>query len=200
MTKETKRWLDPDGNEIPAKYISKYKKAAERLTLRHIKKAKSLQEKLTEFKKQILADADQWYIDMLKEHNMEDKKSKGNFTIFSFDKSQKVEISVQDRIEFSDLIQVAQEKIKEFIAEKSKGIDNELQQIVDQAFTTTKGKLDVKRVLGLFGLKITHKKWLEAMELIRESMSRNHSKRYVRIFERDAEGKYVNVELNFSAL
>lgn len=200
MAKTKKKWIDGQGNQVPLEYISKSDKNAERITRKYLRQAQALNERLAKLKQDMLDECDKYYIDMLAEHHIKDKKTKGNFSVTSFDKEVKIEVNVQDRVEFSDLIDVAQQKINEFIEEKTAGIDNELQQLIAQAFQTNKGRLDVKRVLGLFKLNIKHKKWIEAMEIIKKSINRNHSKRYVRVWRRGANGEYVSVDLNFSSI
>jgi len=53
-------------------------------------------------------------------------------------------------------------------------------------------------VLSLFTYKITHQKWVEAMELIKGSISTNNTVRYLNVFRRDPNGSYRAVNLNFS--
>jgi hypothetical protein len=194
-----KQWIDLNGNEVPAQYVPKIDKDRERITLKHLKRAKKLSEQLERFKEELLADCDAVYEKMLADNNVPGN-SKGGFSISTFDRDAKIEISVQERIEFDDLISVAHEKIKLYLEEKTQGVDHDLQQIINQAFETRKGRMDVKRILGLFRLKINHPTWMEAMELIKQSINRNNSKRYARVWEKDKNGEYRNIELNFSSI
>ncbi|HZK06970.1 MAG TPA: DUF3164 family protein [Bacteroidales bacterium] len=194
-----KQWIDLNGNEVPAQYVPKLDKDRERITLKHLKRAKKLSEQLERFKEELLADCDAVYEKMLADNNVPGN-SKGGFSISTFDRDAKIEISVQERIEFDDLISVAHEKIKLYLEEKTQGVDHDLQQIINQAFETRKGRMDVKRILGLFRLKINHPTWMEAMELIKQSINRNNSKRYARVWEKDKNGEYRNIELNFSSI
>lgn len=194
-----KQWIDLNGNEVPAQYVPKLDKDRERVTLKHLARAKKLSEQLEKFKTELLEECDAVYEQMLTDNNVPGK-GKGGFSISTFDRAAKIEISVQERIEFDDLISVAHEKIKLYLADKMQGVDADLQQIITQAFETRKGRMDVKRILGLFRLKINHPLWLEAMELIKNSITRNNSKRYARIWEKDANGEYKNIELNFSSI
>lgn len=194
-----KQWIDVSGNEVPAQYVPKLDKERERITLKYLAKAKKLSEQLQALKDEMLADCDAIYDQMLKENNVPGN-SKGGYSVSTFDRSAKIEVSIQERIEFDDLVTVAHEKIKQFLEEKTKGVDMDLQQLINQAFETRKGRMDVKRILGLFRLQITHPLWIEAMELIKKSINRNNSKRYVRVWEKDGNGEYRNVELNFSSI
>lgn len=194
-----KEWRNHKGELVPAPYVPKLDKEKERTALKVYSKASDLSVRLAEFKADALEACDKIYDKMLRDNNVSTGK-KGNYTVTSFDKVYKIEVNVSERIEFDDQIQVAQAKINEYLEEKTEGIDNDLIQIINQAFKTTKGQMDTKSVLGLFQLKITHKKWREAMELIKQSISRNTSKRYMRIWKKDDNGEYRSVELNFSSI
>jgi len=194
-----KQWIDLNGNEVPAQYVPKLDKERERITLKYLAKAKKLSQQLEKLKEDMLNDCDAVYQQMLKDNNVP-AHSKGGYSISTFNRDAKIEVSVQERIEFDDIITVAHEKIKQFLLEKTQGVDTDLQQIINQAFETRRGQMDAKRVLGLFRLKINHPRWLEAMDLIKQSINRNNSKRYVRVWKKDSQGEYRNVELNFSSI
>ena len=196
----SKIWRDHLDREVPATYVPKIDKKKEKVALRYLKKAKYIHNKLEEFKAALLEDCDELYELMLEEAEIDENKRKGNYTVTSFDKSVKIEVNVQERIEFDDHINMAQKKINQFLEEKTKGVDHDLAVLVNDAFKTSNGRLDTKRILGLFKLQIKGKLWEEAMELVKKSINRNNSKRYVRIFEKDIEGEYQNIELNFSSI
>ena len=41
-----KQWIDLNGNEVPAQYVPKLDKDRERITLKHLKRAKKLSEQI----------------------------------------------------------------------------------------------------------------------------------------------------------
>lgn len=194
-----KIWKDHNGNVIPVHYVPKLDKERDRAAQKVLKQALDLNLKLSDFKAKSIELCDDVFEKMLAEHNVK-KDRKGNYSITSFDKDIKIEMNIQERVEFDDLIQVAQEKISEYLEEKTGGIDEDLRQIINMAFKTTKGQMDVKRVLGLFKLNIKNKKWLEAMDILKKSINRNTSKRYMRIWQKNAQGEYKSIELNFSSI
>ncbi len=197
---KNKEWINHKGEKVPAPYVPAIDKKKERYTNKMLKEAEKLEKKLMQLKSDILTRGDELYAEILRDAKIKATERKGNYSLFSFDKSVKIEISVQNRIEFNDNINFAQEKINEFLEKKSKGSDMELMELVNNAFKTKKGRLDSKRILSLFGLNIKNKIWLEAMELIKKSIETNNSKRYVNIWKRDAEGEYKSVQLNFSSV
>ena len=189
------------GENVPADYVSPYDKKKEQVAARLIKNAEKLSKKLIEFKQKSMSEADALIDQMYRDHFMErNPDSKGNITVFNFDKSLKFEIKVQDIIEFDDRIQLAQQSINEFLKEKTEGADQDLSTLVNSAFTTTKGRLDKNRVLGLFQLKIKHPLWDKAMELIKESITTNNTRRYISFYRRIGDNQYKLINLNFSSL
>lgn len=191
-------WIDHQGNEIPVKYIPAHKKQADKVAKKLLRESEALSAKLEAFKELAFNQVDGVVDMMFRERSLE-KTGKGNYTVYSFDKSIKIEISVNDVIDFDDHIQVAQAKINEFLEVKSQGADQDLVMLVNNAFKTTKGRLDKSRIFSLFQLKIKHPIWLEAMDLIKESISVNNTKRYVSIYKRNDSGQYKQIQLNFSA-
>jgi len=197
--KNEKMYYDAAGNAIPAKFISKIDKERDKLVRKHINRAMQLNEHMTKFKNELLKECDQFFERMLKESNVRNL-GKGNYTLSSFDKSYKIEISVQESITLDDNVQIAQAKLNEYIELITKGTNDDLRQIVNHAFQTRKGQLDVKRIISLFHLNITHPLWMDAMELLKKSLTRNISKRYIRLWVRKDDGSYKGIELNFSAI
>jgi hypothetical protein len=194
-----KIWKDLKGNEVPAQYVPAFDKKRELVALKYQAKAEKLSDQLVKMKAELLMECDALYNQMLEDNNVP-AQSKGGYSVSTFDRDVKIEISIQERIEFDDKISVAHEKIKQYLAEKMQGVDADLQSLINQAFETRKGRMDVKRILSLFRLQIKHPLWLEAMELIKSSISRNDSKRYVQIMKKDVNGEYKNIDLNFSSI
>ena len=194
-----KNWKNSKGQEVPAVYVPPIDKEREKIVKKYIDKALHLNAQLIVFKKDMVDDCDA-FIERMFDAASVKKEGKGNYSLTSFDKELKIEINVQDRIEFDDTIQIAHAKIKEYLTEITLGANSDIQVIVNSAFQTSKGKMDVKKVLSLFELKITNPKWIEAMELIQKSISHNNSKRYARLWKKDGNGEYQVIELNFSSL
>lgn len=196
-------WLDEAGNAIPTNRLTSLEKLSEKTTLKLLKGAQSINQKLIAFKEEVETLCDQVYQESLLETKTEGKKRKGNFTFFNFNRTIKVEVSISERIEFDDLtIQACQEKLNELIDQGTKEVDSFLKGIIMDAFQKSNGSLDAKKVIGLKKHKARTKNPLyhEAMELLDQSIRRPDSKRYFRIFVKNEEGKYDYVDLNFSSL
>lgn len=195
-----KQWYDHRGNAVPREYVPSSDKKKESKVAKLFGKADKLSKQLQDFKIEAFEECDAIYSEMLAAANIKATARKGNYSVMSFDKSVKVEINVSDRIDFDDNITLSQLKLNEFILLKTKGADHELAALVNNAFTTRKGRLDKARVFSLLELNITHPIWIEAMELIRKSITVNSTVRYMEFARKTKEGKYEAVKLNFAAL
>lgn len=191
-------WTNHRGLSVPREYVSKFDRKKETTLGALVKKAERIRALLTDFKVESFDIADQLYTQMMIDANVDSTGRKGNYTLFSFDKSIKLEVNVSDRLEFDENINFAQQKLSDFIAAKTDGADQELRELVNSAFTTTRGRLDTKRIMSLFSLKINHPLWNEAMDLIKKSISVNSTVRYLTLWVRNDYGRYEQINLNFS--
>lgn len=128
--------------------------------------------------------------------------TKGNVTFTSFDGLAKVEIKVQDRLTFGPALQVAKDLIDEFIMAKLAGSDDDIAALVVHAFQVDKeGNISVDRILGLQRMKITHPKWQQAMEAIRDAIRVTDTTAYIRFYQRrDADERWQAVSLDIAKL
>ncbi len=187
-----------DGHDVPISLVPALDKKKDKVVRQHIKTAEKLAALLLKLKNDAMKD-----IEAIREAMYADNKvkegSKGNMLIQTFDKSLKIEVAIAERIEFSDLINVAQEKINQYLKEKTgNGIDSEIAELINLAFKTTKGKLDTKRILSLFKLQIKHSLWIEAMELLKKSIETNSSKTYIRFWKKDENGSLKSIVLDIA--
>lgn len=196
-----KVWEDHQGKNVPVEYIPDIDRRTEVTVGKLLRSAESLSKKLAEFKEKAYNEADKLYSEMLKNANIEKSERKGNYTLSSFDKSVKIEMNISETIKVNDNISFAQIKFNEFIALKTKGIDADISEIVNNAFRPRRnGRLDIKSLMDLFRYKITHPVWLEGIELTKKGLYTDGSVRYMTIWVKDVNGKYQPVKLNFSSI
>jgi tRNA nucleotidyltransferase/poly(A) polymerase len=142
------------------------------------------------------------YVKMMEEFKTK-TDSKGNFTWFNFDRSVKVEVSIADRIDFDDLtITACKDKLDEFLDQNLDSKQEFVKQLVTDAFSTSRGKLDAKKVMSLlkYRTKIKSDLFQEALNLLESAIRRPDSRTYFRIWERDKSGEYKLIDLNFSSI
>lgn len=196
-------WIDETGMQIPFNRTRASERLRERSANVLLKKAQSINELLHEYKELVKKASEDVYNAVLKENDIAKKDSKGNFSWYNFDRSIKVEVSINERIDFDEtLISLCKSKLDEFIDDNLQGVDLFVKELVNDAFQNTKGKLDSKKVMSLLKhrSKIKDHRYQEAMALLEKSIRRPDSKTYFRIAVKDAEGKYQYIDLNFSSI
>ncbi len=126
---------------------------------------------------------------------------KGNVTLFSFDGKYKIQYAISENIRFDERLQVAKQLIDECIHEWSEDSNDNIKALINQAFQVDKeGNISTHRVLALRRINITDEKWQNAMQAIADSIQVTDSKSYMRFYERDDEGKYHQISLDFAKL
>ncbi|MCO5253388.1 MAG: DUF3164 family protein [Bacteroidetes bacterium] len=196
-------WEDETGNKIPTNRLTDLEKLSERVAVKLHKEAVKINEGLKKFKEEVIALCDQVYEASLEDTQTSGKNRKGNFTLFNFNRTLKIEVSISERIEFDDLtIQACKEKLDDFITSNTTGVDDFMRTLILSAFEKTSGSLDVKKVLTLrkYRDRTRSPLYKEAMDLLDKAIRRPDSKRYFRVFARNEEGKYELIDLNFSSI
>lgn len=204
--KKNKAWSDESGIEIPANRVSKVEKVKEEQSEKVYKQAVKAEKVLAELF-DLIATANETVCHEINAENKLLNKSikptKGNHTWYNFDRTLKIECAIQEGIRFDEAkISAARELFDKFIERNVQGTDEIVRQLINSAFANTKGGLDSKKVLSLlkFRSKIKDKQFLSALDLIQDSISRPNSKRYYRVWVKNEEGEYKNIDLNFSSL
>lgn len=198
-------WKDESGVLVPYNRTTTLERKKERFANRLMKSALKANEILIAFKEEMIA-ANEEILDIIRTENDVKLDGKGNFTWYNFNRTIKIEVNVNEAIKFDEIkIEAAKEKLINLIRENISG-DDFIISIVEDAFQTSRGKLDARKILGLqkhtsriksTGIK---EKWENAMELINQSITRPKSKSYQKVWIKDDEGAYKAIELNFSAI
>jgi hypothetical protein len=197
-------WSDETGTQIPYNRTTPVERLMEIQSERLLKKATKLNESLAAFKKETEEVCQEVYDKFIEEKKMNPDAKKGNFTWHNFDRTIKVEVSVNERIEFDDLtIKAAKEKFDQFLDDNITSKNEFAKEMIIDAFATQRtGKLDTKRVMQLtrHESKVNDKLFSEAVALINQAIRRPHSKTYFRIWQKDERGEFQNIDLNFSSI
>jgi hypothetical protein len=62
------------------------------------------------------------------------------------------------------------------------------------------GKINTGRVLGLRRLNISDERWKRAMDAISDSLQVTGTKAYVRVYERQDDGRYLPLSLDMASI
>ena len=197
-----KNWTDESGTTIPYNRTTKYERAAEVATFAIAQEAHKIHIQLVQYKDYIRIESDRLY-ELFRAENGQIGKGKGSATFFNFDRSIKVMVKVNELITFDEnTIQLAKEKLDELLMHGLEGARDFVKPLVMDAFQTTNGNLDTKRVLGLrrHTGRINQPLYTEAMQLIDKSIRRPSTKEYFQVWVRNEAGEYEDIQLNFAAI
>lgn len=203
MIQTTKQptWKDENGVTVPVNRLTKGEKLREKNAHQLVKQAEDLNKRLEAFKAQIREMCSEVERVASEELTVNRESLKGNITWFNFDRSIKIERSISEPMTFDDLtITAAKYKLDEFLNDAIESKFDFAKEMIISAFETTKGKLDPKKITPLtrYEKRVNHKLFSEACALIQAAIRRPDSKTYYRVWQKDDEGKYKAVELNFS--
>jgi len=197
---KTKQWLTAKGETVPADIVSAHDKRKEKAVMRIVKCAEKAHEALKDLKATASAETDKVYAEHLRIRGVETGASKGNYTMYNFDKSVKVEINNSDSISFDDGIETVKQLLDKYIEDVTNEASSEIRMLIQGAFKTRKGQLDKARLFSLFQYHIEHPIWMQAMDALKASIDVQSSKKYMKISKRNENGEYVNIPLSLSAV
>ena len=198
-------WTDESGVQIPYNRTTKLERLLERSVYSLFDKSLKANQMLTKLKEEIGAVVDEIVEDARKENAVK-LNGKGNYTFYNFDRSLKVEVNVNELIRFDDIKLESAKEVLITLVRKNVVGDDFILGLVEDAFQTSRGRLDTRKILGLkkhtkrIKTKEIREEWQKAMTLIDEAISRPDSKTYYRVWYRDEAGVYQAVNLNFASI
>ncbi len=194
-------WLDEAGNSIPFKSIKPHEKINEQITYKVATSALKVHSALVALKLTISDSVNKAIDAFHKQYAGKRTEFKGNYTIFNFGQTTKVEVSVSNPIKFDDLtIQKAKDKLDQFLGNGLKADSEALKQMVLDAFATSRGKLDVKKIMGLqrYADRINAPLYTQAMQLINQAIRRPATATYYRVAVKQPNGEWEYIKLNLA--
>lgn len=191
--------MNAKGHLIPIDAVKEIDKIRDELVKKLVTVAKELNTTMKQTKEQLFGEFENFVELSASEYDTKVGGEKGNTTLLSFDGKHKVQLAVSDNLVFDERLQVAKSLIDECLHEWTADSNDNIKAIINNAFQVDKeGKINTRRVLGLRSLQISDEKWLKAMTAISDATQVVSSKEYIRIYERDDNGKYQQISLDFS--
>ena len=121
-------------------------------------------------------------------------------TLSSFDGKYRIQRAVADSIVFDERIHAAKALIDTCIREWSQGSSSNIKALIDGAFDVDKeGNINTSRIFSLMRLDINDDNWRSAMSALKDSIQVTGSKQYIRVYERNDAGDYIQIPLDISA-
>jgi hypothetical protein len=195
-------WQDANGSLVPADKVKPIDKDRDAVVRGLIAGAKKASADLLAFKLAAMQEVQDFVDRSLAEYDVAHGGKKGNITLVTFDGLYKVTRAMQDTVTFDERLQAAKLLIDECVKAWSKGSNDNIKVLVNNAFQVDKaGSVNVGRILNLRSLKIDDEKWLRAMQAIGDSMKVASTKPYIRFYELDAHsGSYTPINLDVAAV
>lgn len=191
MSKSQKFYVDPEGNQIPAKHVRPYDRTRDAIANRIFNLWGAEEQRLTAIKATTNRLLDELREAAAKEAGVKLGGAKGYLQFRSFDGRIVIRFENRSKTEFDERISIVQQLIREAIEELASdagrsGKVQELRKVADAAFKPRgkDGRLDRQRVRDIAAVQVDHPKWRKAAELIRECDKVIGHAEYVRVAKR----------------
>lgn len=190
------------GHLVPLEQVSAYDRTRDELVGDIVAGAKELQSEIQGFKLGALGDVTAFMELAMEEYGAKGPGQKGNLQLLSFDGKRRVQVAVADYLTFDERLQAAKALVDECLTEWTEDARPEVRALVNQAFEVDKeGNVSPAKVLPLLKLEISDERWQQAMQAIRDSLTVQYSKKYIRFYERSGpEEKWRAIVLDIAAL
>ena len=176
-TKKENLWTDINGDQVPAKYVSKFDKARDAVSRRILKRFNAGRKVLEQIVRESIDDLDG--LMQLKES----VGSKGNFQTSSFDGLIQVSIDQQYNIQLDERVARARELMLEYVNSELARLDKDttfLRKLVEDSFrANAKGYLPISSILKLTRYEVKDERWNEARGILQDAMKPVPGKRYL---------------------
>lgn len=176
-TKKENLWTDINGDQVPAKYVSKFDKARDAVSRRILKRFLAGRKVLEQIVRESIEDLDG--LMKLKES----VGSKGNFQTSSFDGLIQVSIDQHYNIQLDERVARARELMLDYVNSELSRLDKDttfLRKLVEDSFrANAKGYLPITSILKLTRYEVKDKRWGEARGILQDAMKPVPGKRYL---------------------
>ncbi len=200
-TTERQYMTDPQGRMVPIEMVKEIDLERDALVKEIVGEARRAAEVLKAFKHQAMGDVGAFVELSAEKYGAKLGGNKGNVTLTSYDGQYKIQRAIAEHVYFDERLQAAKALIDECIHAWSVDSRPEIKVLIDDAFQVDKqGNINTNRILSLRRLPIKDEKWGKAMEAIGDALQVGGSKAYLRIYERQADGSYRQINLDMAAI
>lgn len=196
---EQGRWIDAQGKPIPVRYVDQSDKMRDRLVMKLARQAEKLSRQITDFKITAFDEIEKYLDRLEKMYNINSRTKVGNKVLTDFSNTMKIEIRVIKLIDFDDRLILAKSIIDDCIKRWSKGANDKLLLLVEEAFKVdNRGKLDKTRIMALRRWNIQDEQWRKAMDIIADSIKVVNTKSYIRFSVKNEKGDWEAIPLDIA--
>ncbi|WP_299072801.1 DUF3164 family protein [uncultured Paraglaciecola sp.] len=195
------RMEDEHGSLVIVDRIKKHDLVRDKLVRKVCADCSVISLEIQNLKQRISTEIQNLINEMLTQYGQKMGGKKGNVTLFSYDKSLKLERTQQERETTNEHILVAKQMVDDCIKAWAKGAKKDLQALVQKYFRTDgKGSYSVQDLKKLMRMKIGQDdpNWQAAMKALANSIEQSHTETYYRAYYRNEAGGYESIPLNIT--
>lgn len=157
-------------------------------------------EQVARLKAHTVVDIEDFIALLAQEYEIVPGGKKGNMTFQTYDALYKVEVRINDYIDFGPELQVAKQLVDECINGWAADASPEIRAIVMNAFHTEQaGQVNRSELIKLTRLSIEDERWQRGMQAIRDAQRVIGTKQYIRCYQRDRfDGPWKAVSIDMA--
>jgi hypothetical protein len=207
QTAKDATWTDASGDQVPYKFVTVFDRKKEHYAGKVVAEAKLAEIKLQQLHRLLTEATTEVYNVMLKDYELnkgkQKKQGKGSFTWYNFDRTIKIESDINEVVKWDEvLLGEAQELLSSYIGDNIGDANALIKSLVTDAFSNSKGGVDSRKIFQLlkYESQIKNQKFQKACALLKQAQGIDKTKLYMRVWVREADGSYRNINLNFSSI
>jgi len=192
--------MDAKGRLVPESMIHDHQRMEDDLVRKIMGYAVDLSDQIARFHGHSFDDMAA-FMDLLEEkYGVKKGGRKGNVTFSSFDGTLRVQINIQDHLEFGPELQIAKGLIDDCIADWASEMSDKISALVNHAFNVDKaGQVNREALFSLRRLDIDDPQWRKAVQAINDSIRTIGSKAYIRFYRREnVQDKWQTVTIDLA--
>lgn len=199
-------WQNAEGDMVPYAFVPVIDRKKETLAGSLHKKALAIEaalKALQEAMDKAIAEVNVLIMEQYEIRYNKKRKAKGGLTWYNFDRSIKIESTLQGIVKWDQaLMTEAKLQLDDYINSNMKEANEFISSLVSAAFSNTKGMIDTGKVFQILKHQdqIKAKAFQKACELMKKAQDIDRTKLYQRIWEKQDDGSYRNINLSFSSL
>lgn len=190
-------WRDDRGALIPEAVVKAQDKLRDEAVRKIVAGAIGVSDILRRFKTHSMGELYAFLALIAQEYGAESAATTGSVTLYTYDREFRVVLARADKVAFGPEIHAARTLLLEYLAAEPG--PEPLKALVSRALGLDRqASVRPAEVLRLRVMEIGHPKWNSAMRAIDDAMRSAGTAEYLRVYRRDAEGRWVKIPLDLA--
>lgn len=192
-------YKNPNGEPRTPGEFHKPEKDAHAYIVKAFRDAWKLHENMEKLKAYIFSVSDDMFDKFIGVRGLKKKKDLKTETIHNISNDLRISIKMNAKIHFDATIEIAKDIIKEYINKETNELESGIKKLIDAILNVDKNTSS-NNILQLMQIDIEDPLWQEAMSIIKKSIKKDFSNRYIRFEYKDEQGEWKLLPMNFHDL